>query len=153
MAGVLGASITSGQVVTRTGRYRVFPIVGTAVAAAGLLMLSRLDAGTSTGTAALYMLVLGVGLGLTMQVLVLAVQNAVPYAQLGVATSAATLFRSIGGSLGTAILGAIFANRLANELATGLPGTTPAARALDSGAVDPAGLESLPRPVHDAYVG
>ena len=68
------------------------------------------------------MLVLGVGLGFVMQVLVLAVQNAVPYSQLGVATSSATLFRSIGGSLGTAILGAIFANRLADELAAKLPG-------------------------------
>ena len=73
------------------------------------------------------MFVLGVGLGLVMQVLILAVQNAVPYAQLGVATSAATLFRSIGGSLGTAILGAIFANRLTDELAAALP-STPAAR-------------------------
>ena len=84
------------------------------------------------------MLVLGLGLGFVMQVLVLAVQNSVPYAQLGIATSSATLFRSIGGSLGTAILGAIFANRLAHELASQLPAGSPATSSLTSGQVDPA---------------
>ena len=148
MAGLLMASIGSGQVITRTGRYRWFPILGTAIAAAGMLLLSRLDATTGTGEAAAYMFVLGVGLGLTMQVLVLAVQNAVPYAQLGMATSSATLFRSIGGSLGTAILGAIFANRLSHEL-----GTVPGARTLDTASLNPAQLESLPRTLRDAYVG
>jgi MFS family permease len=120
MLGLLAASITSGQIITRTGRYKVFPIVGTAVAAIGMYLLAQLEPDTSVVVAGLYMLDLGVGLGLVMQVLVLAVQNAVPYSQLGVATSAATLFRSIGGSLGTAILGAIFANRLANEQAAGV---------------------------------
>jgi EmrB/QacA subfamily drug resistance transporter len=115
MIGLLAASITSGRIISRTGRYRVFPIAGTAVAAVGMFLLSRLEPTTGTAEAAFYMLVLGVGLGLTMQVLVLAVQNSVPYSQLGVATSSATLFRSIGGSLGTSILGAIFAGRLAAE--------------------------------------
>jgi EmrB/QacA subfamily drug resistance transporter len=119
MAGLLAASIGSGQLISRRGRYKAFPIVGTAVAALGLLLLSGLDADTGTVEAGLFMLVLGAGLGFVMQVLVLAVQNAVPYSQLGVATSAATLFRSIGGSLGTAILGAVFANRLAHEQAAG----------------------------------
>jgi MFS family permease len=119
MLGLLAASITSGQVISRTGRYKAFPIAGTAIAAVGLYLLAQLEPDTGTVEAGLYMLILGVGLGLVMQVLVLAVQNAVPYSQLGVATSAATLFRSIGGSLGTAILGAIFANRLADEVATG----------------------------------
>jgi EmrB/QacA subfamily drug resistance transporter len=120
MLGLLAASITSGQIITRTGRYKVFPIVGTAVAAIGMYLLAQLEPDTSIVVTGLYMLDLGVGLGLVMQVLVLAVQNAVPYSQLGVATSAATLFRSIGGSLGTAILGAIFANRLVDEQAAGL---------------------------------
>ncbi len=93
------------------------------------------------------MLVLGVGLGLVMQVLVLAVQNAVPYSQLGVATSSATLFRSIGGSLGTSILGAIFANRLATELAS-LPAGSDVT-ALESGRADPPRCE-LPPDVHQA---
>jgi hypothetical protein len=152
MVGVLGASIGSGQIVSRTGRYRVFPIVGTAVAAVGMLLLSRLEADTSTAATALYMFVLGAGLGLVMQVLILAIQNAVPYAQLGVATSAATLFRSIGGSLGTAILGAIFSNRLAHELAAALP-ATPAARRLGSGGIEPSQIQSLPARLHDAYIG
>ena len=152
MVGLLGASIGSGQIIARTGRYRVFPIVGTAVAAVGMLLLSTLDADTTTAEAALYMFVLGVGLGLVMQVLILAVQNAVPYAQLGVATSSATLFRSIGGSLGTAILGAIFANRLTDELAAALP-STPAARRLGSGGFEPSQVQALPGPLHDAYIG
>jgi EmrB/QacA subfamily drug resistance transporter len=152
MVGVLGASIGSGQIIARTGRYRIFPICGTALAAVGMLLLSTLDADTTTAEAALYMFVLGVGLGLVMQVLILAVQNAVPYAQLGVATSAATLFRSIGGSLGTAILGAIFANRLTHELAAALP-STPAARRLGSGGFEPSQVQALPAPLHDAYIG
>ena len=98
------------------------------------------------------MLVLGLGLGFVMQVLVLAVQNAVPYSQLGVATSSATLFRSIGGSLGTAILGAIFANRLANELASQLPAGTPGASSLTSGQVNPSQVSSLPPALHDGFV-
>jgi len=152
MVGVLGASIGSGQIVTRTGRYRIFPIVGTAVAAVGLLLLSTLDEHTTGVESALFMFVLGAGLGLVMQVLILAIQNAVPYAQLGVATSAATLFRSIGGSLGTAILGAIFSNRLVNELSAALP-STPEAHKLSVGGMEPSQVKSLPTPLHDAYIG
>ena len=105
MGGLLVSSIVSGQIIARTGRYKVFPIAGTAVAALGMWLLSSLDETTASGVAALHMLVLGLGLGMVMQVLVLAVQNAVPYEKLGVATSGATLFRSIGGSLGVAVLG------------------------------------------------
>ena len=128
MAGVLIGSIGSGQIITATGRYKVFPIAGTAIATVGMLMLSRLDAGTSTLYATLAMFVMGLGLGLVMQVLVLAVQNAVDYAELGVATSGATLFRSMGGSLGTAVLGAIFTNRLTRR-ALGLAGRARSAAA------------------------
>jgi EmrB/QacA subfamily drug resistance transporter len=124
MAGLLVASIASGQVIARTGRYKAFPIAGTGLAVVGLLLLSRLDAATGTLEAGAYMLVLGLGLGLVMQVLILAVQNSVPYSDLGVATSGATLFRSIGGSIGTAILGAIFSTRLADELAARSPQKT-----------------------------
>jgi hypothetical protein len=122
----------------------VFPIVGTAVAALGMWLLSSLDASTGSGVAALHMLVLGLGLGLVMQVLVLASQNAVPYEQLGVATSGATLFRSIGGSLGTAVLGAIFTGRLTSELGS-------RGGAVGDG-VSPAQIDALPPPVHDAYI-
>ena len=99
------------------GRYKVFPIVGTAVMAVGLLLLSRLDGRDGLLLADLYMLVVGLGLGFVMQVLVLAVQNAVDYENLGVATSTATLFRSMGGAIGVPIFGAIFSNQLASELA------------------------------------
>jgi EmrB/QacA subfamily drug resistance transporter len=116
MGGMLTTSIISGQLISRTGRYKIFPIAGTAIMTLGLYLLSRLSAGSSTITASLLMLLLGVGLGMVMQVLVIAVQNAVEYKDLGVATSGATLFRLVGGSLGTAVLGAIFAARLTANL-------------------------------------
>jgi MFS family permease len=121
MVGLLVASIVSGQAIARTGRYKAFPIAGTALTVVGLLLLSGLDQSTGTVEAGAYMLVLGTGLGLVMQVLILAVQNSVSYSDLGVATSGATLFRSIGGSLGTAILGAIFSTRLSDQLAAHVP--------------------------------
>ena len=152
MVGLLAASIGSGQLISRTGRYKRFPILGTAISVVGLLLLSRLKPGTGSFEAGAYMLVLGVGLGFTMQVLVLAVQNSVPYSQLGVATSSATLFRSIGGSLGTAILGAVFANRLADELAAKLPKGSAGAASLASGQIDPEQLKLLPAALHDSYV-
>src|SRR5437588_7605063 len=124
MAGMLVTSIASGQLISRTGHYKIFPVLGTAVMTAGLFLLSRLSPQTSEATASLLMLVLGVGLGMVMQVLVIAVQNAVDYADLGVATSGATLFRLIGGSLGTAILGAIFAARPSANLDRLLPAAT-----------------------------
>jgi EmrB/QacA subfamily drug resistance transporter len=152
MAGLLTSSIASGQLISRTGRYKVFPILGTAISAVGLFLLSGLDPNTGSLEAASYMLVLGLGLGFVMQVLVLAVQNAVPYAQLGIATSSATLFRSIGGSLGTAILGAIFSNRLAHELASQLPAGSAASSSLSSGSVNPSQVSTLPPALHDGFV-
>jgi EmrB/QacA subfamily drug resistance transporter len=159
MGGLLVTSIVSGQIITRTGRYKPFPIAGTAVMVTGLLLLSGMSASTSRFTSSLFMFVLGLGLGLVMQVLVLAVQNAVDYTDLGVATSGATLFRSIGGSIGTAILGSIFTARLSSDLATGLRGV-PGASALAAhggGAgglahANPASLSKLPAPLHVAYV-
>ena len=148
MGGLLIASIGSGQLITRTGRYKVFPIVGTAVMVVGLYLLSLMDADTTVATASLYMFVLGLGLGLVMQVLVLAVQNAVPYSELGVATSGATLFRSIGGSFGASVLGAIFAAQLTRNLAQEFPGQTGSG----AGHFDPSSLAQLPPAVHDAYV-
>jgi EmrB/QacA subfamily drug resistance transporter len=148
MGGLLFTSILSGQVITRTGRYRWFPIAGTAIGVLGLLLLARLDRSTSTALAALYMLVLGMGLGMVMQVLVLAVQNSVEYEQLGVATSGATLFRSIGGSVGTAVLGAVFTNKLSDALA----GSLPPGAAANLGGLDPSALERLPAAVRDGYL-
>jgi EmrB/QacA subfamily drug resistance transporter len=118
MLGVLVTSIGSGQAISRIGRYKAFPVVGTLVMSIGLMLLSQLGVGTGTATASLYLLVLGCGLGLTMQVLVLAVQNAVPYAVLGAATSGVTLMRGVGGSVGTAVFGSIFTHRLTEELSS-----------------------------------
>jgi MFS family permease len=148
MAGVLVSSITSGNLISKTGRYRVFPIIGTAVAALGMILLSRLAVSTPIWVAVLYMLVLGLGLGLVMQVLVLAAQNAVPYKLLGVATSGSTLFRQIGGAIGVSIFGAIFANRLATELADRLP----ARGAHIPAAASPAIVNKLPDAVRQPYI-
>ena len=147
MAGVLITSITSGNLISRTGRYKPFPIMGTAVAALAIFLLSRLAVSTPIWLAAIYMLVLGLGLGMVMQVLVLAAQNAVPYEMLGVATSGSTLFRQIGGSIGVSIFGAIFANRLATELADRLPHGVhvPAA-------ANPAIVQRLPEAIRQPYI-
>ncbi|HJR65870.1 MAG TPA: MDR family MFS transporter [Gemmatimonadaceae bacterium] len=118
MGGMLTSSIVSGQLISRTGRYKLFPIVGTATMSVGLFLLSRMTVDTRITTILAMTLLLGLGMGLVMQVLVIAVQNAVDYRDLGVATSGNTLFRSIGGSVGTAALGAVFAARLGAELAT-----------------------------------
>jgi EmrB/QacA subfamily drug resistance transporter len=121
MAGLLMTSILSGQLISRTGRYKPFPIIGTGVMTAGLFMLSRLTTDTDTLVTSALMLIVGIGLGMVMQVLVIVVQNSVDYRDLGVATSGATLFRLVGGSLGTAALGAIFASRLTANLSRLLP--------------------------------
>ena len=147
MAGVLVTSILSGQLITRYGRYRPFPIAGTAIATVGLYLLSRLSTTTPTWVTALYMLVVGLGLGMVMQVLVLAAQNAVEYRLLGVATSGSTLFRQVGGSVGVSLFGAIFANRLAHELAGRLP-----VGAHLPAAANPAAVKRLPAVVHAPYV-
>ncbi len=116
MALVLTMSVWSGRRISKTGRYRPYPIAGTIIMTAGIFLLSRLTETTPYWEAAVYMALVGAGLGLTMQVMVLAVQNAVPFRDLGTATSAATFFRSIGGSVGLAVFGAIFTNRLAASL-------------------------------------
>ena len=129
MLGVLVTSTGSGFLISRYGRYRAFPIAGTAIAAVALYLLSTLEVATATEVAAGYMLLLGLGLGLVMQVLVLAAQNAVDYRLLGVATSGATLFRQVGGSIGVSAFGAIFTNELGRELAQSSPGRHTRARA------------------------
>jgi EmrB/QacA subfamily drug resistance transporter len=117
MAGLLVAAITSGRAISRIGRYRPFPIAGTATLVVGMFLLSRLGVDTPPWVASIYMLIVGVGIGLVMQVLVLVVQNDARPENIGVATSTATFFRSVGGSFGVAIFGTIFASRLADELA------------------------------------
>jgi EmrB/QacA subfamily drug resistance transporter len=121
MVGLLIASVGSGRRITTTGRYKRFPIIGTAVTAVALGLLATLGADTPYWRTALFMLTLGAGIGLVMQVMVLAMQNSVDPRDMGVATSSATFFRSMGGTFGTAIFGTVLANRLASELAQRLP--------------------------------
>ncbi|WP_412540361.1 MDR family MFS transporter [Longispora sp. K20-0274] len=123
VGGMLLTSITSGQLISRTGNYRIYPVVGTVVTAGGLFLLSRMDEHTSAPVYSSYFFVLGAGLGLVMQVLVIAVQNSVGYRDLGVATSGVTFFRSIGGSFGVSVFGTIFSNRLKATLGDARPGT------------------------------
>ncbi|MET8984504.1 MFS transporter [Nonomuraea wenchangensis] len=146
MAGMLTMSIVSGQIISRTGKYRFLPIAGTLLASAGLVLLSTMTERSSLLTMGVYLLVLGVGLGMTMQVLVIVVQNAVDFKDLGVATSGATFFRSIGGSFGVAALGAVFTATLNSDLREALrgarlpPGFEP--RRVQE---DPTAIQRLPR--------
>jgi EmrB/QacA subfamily drug resistance transporter len=151
MAGLLTASIGSGQLISRYGRYKLFPIAGTALTAVGLFLLSTLGPTTNQFVSSSYMVVLGAGLGLVMQVLVLAVQNSVSYRDLGTATSVATFFRSIGGSFGVAIFGTIFNNTLNHNLSRVLPSGAGAA-ALSGGHASPAALDRLPTALHTAII-
>ncbi|HEV3052843.1 MAG TPA: MFS transporter [Longimicrobium sp.] len=152
MGGMLVSSIASGQLISRWGRYKVFPVVGTAVMAVGLVLLSRMDEHTTLTGASFNMLVLGLGLGLVMQVLVIAVQNAVDYRDLGVATSGTTLFRLIGGSLGTAAFGAIFSMGLRARLMATLPPGAAGGEGGGAGGLSPQMLASLPAGVRALYV-
>jgi EmrB/QacA subfamily drug resistance transporter len=151
MAGFLTLSISSGIVIAKSGRYRLFPVAGTAIVALGLFLLSRMTQATGTTSQVLYLIVLGVGLGSVVQVLVLVTQNAVPHSDLGVATSGATFFRSIGGSFGTAIFGAVFANVLIGRLAAHLHGIR-LPHGFASSEVTPAMLARLPDAVRTGFV-
>jgi EmrB/QacA subfamily drug resistance transporter len=151
VGGLLITSIGSGQLIARTGRYKIYPIVGTAVLCVALFLLSRLDEFTSTAVTSTDFFVLGISLGLILQVLVIAVQNSADYADLGAATSGVTFFRSIGGAFGVSVFGAIFSNRLASELASALHGVTlPPGFKIASAAADPELLKQLPAAIQAA---
>ncbi|KUN02792.1 MFS transporter [Streptomyces yokosukanensis] len=149
--GLLIASIFSGNVVSKTGKYRIFPIVGSLVMGVGLYLMSLMGPGTGVALESVYMFVLGVGIGLSMQVLTIAVQNTVDYADLGTATSGVTFFRTLGSSFGTAVFGTIYTNTLAPKLkdaigaAVGAGGVDPAT--VSRAATSPVGLHKLPSPV------
>lgn len=121
LVGLLVMSIGSGRYISRTGRYRWFPLAGTTLVTIGLILLSHLGAHTSLAVVGLYILVFGAGLGLFIQVLTLVVQNAVPMRQMGVATSSVTFFRSMGGAIGASALGAVLTAQIGDELARTLP--------------------------------
>jgi EmrB/QacA subfamily drug resistance transporter len=151
--GLLLTSITSGQLISRFGRYKIYPIIGTALMVIALLLLSRLSQTTSSAQMNLYFFILGLSLGLILQVLVIAVQNSADYADLGTATSGATFFRSIGGAFGVAICGSVFSNRLATELMRALAGV-PLPPHFNPAAVqsNPAVLRKLPAALHAAVL-
>ncbi len=154
MAGLMTTSIGSGIIITRTGRYKIFPIAGTAIVAIGLYLLSTMDASTSRLTSSAYMVFLGLGMGMIIQVMVLAVQNSVDYADMGTATAVESFVRSMGGSFGVAIQGAILTNRLDYYLPRLLPpGTPPAiAHAAATVSASPELLHRMPPAVQAAVV-
>ena len=143
MAGIVVSSVVVGRVISRTGRYRWYPVAGTALMTVAMGLLATMNADTSRTTASWFVALLGVGLGTVMPVMILAVQNAVDQRDLGTATSAATFSRSMGGSFGVALFGAILASRLAHQL----PGVD--AEALQA---SPSQLRTLPPAAHQAVV-
>jgi EmrB/QacA subfamily drug resistance transporter len=149
MVTLLICSIVSGRRISATGRYRRFPIIGTALIAVSLFLFSFVGVHTPYWVGAIFMALLGAGLGLTMQVLVLAVQNAVQYSDLGAATSLATFARSIGGSIGVAVFGSVFNNRLAANLPKHIPQVALRALHGTSVAANPAQVKDLPALVRD----
>lgn len=149
MGGIVVASVVSGQLISRTGRYRVYPVLGGAVSAAGMWLLSRLETDTPRLEYGIWQAVLGLGIGLVMPVLILAVQNAVPPSDLGTATSAHNYFRQIGGSVGAAVFGTLFADRLADALAVRLPA---GAGLPDPESITPQAVHAMPPALRDGYI-
>ncbi|PVD04276.1 MFS transporter [Streptomyces sp. CS014] len=149
MLGIVGGSIASGQLITRTGRYRIYPIVGSAVSVVGMGLLSLLEADTSPLAYSFYQAVLGLGIGLVMSVLVLAVQNSVRPSDLGTATSANNYFRQIGGSVGAAIFGTLLAGRLSDALGVRLP---TGAELPDPESITPQIVHAMEPALRDAYI-
>jgi len=146
MFGMLVISLVVGQAITKTGKYRIYPIIGTAVMAGGSLLLSTLAVDTTRFASACYMVVLGAGMGFLMQVTMLVAQNSVELKDMGVASSSATLFRTIGGSFGVALFGALFNNRVTETMTkANLPMSG------KSGQTSPAALKQAPPNVQDAY--
>jgi EmrB/QacA subfamily drug resistance transporter len=151
VAGLLVASIGSGRVVTATGHYKIFPIVGTAVAAGGMALLSLMSLHSTRLDNGVYMAVLGVGIGLVMQILVLAVQNDAAPRDLGTATAATNYFRQLGGCLGSGIVGALFAHGLESKLARLLPAGK-SARVPSVAVLTPRVLSRMPPALAHAFV-
>lgn len=147
MGGLLLTSIISGRIISRSGKYRLFPIAGTLLASLGMGLLTTITTTSPTWHLYLFTCVMGMGLGMVMQVLVLAVQNTVPTNLLGVATSAVTLFRSVGGSIGVALFGAVFSGVLKTGLEQQLPPGTELPRTMN-----PDAIQHLPEPLHHDYL-
>ncbi|MCX4406764.1 MFS transporter [Streptomyces sp. NBC_01764] len=151
MGGIVGASVVCGQLISRTGRYKIYPVLGSALSALGMWLLSRLEVDTPRLQYSIWMAILGTGIGMVMPVLVLAVQNSVRPADLGTATSANNYFRQIGGSVGAAIFGTLFAHRLSDALADRLPAHKGTGLP-DPDAITPQLVHSLPGALRDGYI-
>ena len=140
MIGILAVTITSGRIITKTGKYKIFPILGTIAMSIGLLLMAQLEVDTPYWQLSIYSIILGAGLGASMQTIVIALQNAVDFKDLGIATSSNTFFRSLGGAFGTAIFGTILSQQIGKNLESGfkeLALTNPEAISkLDSTVVD-----------------
>ncbi|MGM1016050.1 MAG: MDR family MFS transporter [Actinomycetota bacterium] len=154
MVGLMGTSIGSGLAIAKTGKYKIYPIVGTILTGIAMLALTTLAATTPIWLICVYLFVFGAGLGLIMQVVVLVVQNAVPAQEIGTATSTNNYFREVGASLGVAVFGTLFTTRLTENLlgVFGDAGATPDEAAGAAATIDPATLNSLPDEVRDGIV-
>jgi EmrB/QacA subfamily drug resistance transporter len=153
--GIFSTSITSGQLITRTGRYKIFPVIGAVVMTGAMVLLSRLDVDTPFWQVAIFEYLFGAGLGFTMQTIVTAVQNSVEYRDMGAATSSTTFFRQMGGSVGAAVFGAVLSSRLAHYLAEQLAraGINPGAGGPPIEANDVQGIQHLAEPVKSIVLG
>ncbi|MCX5427815.1 MFS transporter [Streptomyces sp. NBC_00257] len=149
MGGIVIASVVSGQLISRTGRYRIHPILGSGLSVVGMWLLSRLETDTPWLEYSIAQAVLGIGIGLIMPVLVLAVQNSVAPADIGSATSANNYFRQIGGSVGAAVFGTLFAGRLADALAVRLPS---GADLPDPESITPQLVHAMEPALRDSYI-
>ncbi|MFE5658755.1 MFS transporter [Streptomyces sp. NPDC056517] len=154
MGGIVIASVVSGQLISRTGHYKIYPLLGGALSVLGMWLLSRMDADTPRLQYSLWQAVLGTGIGLVMPVLVLAVQNSVRPSDLGTATSAHNYFRQIGGSVGAAVFGTLFASRLDDALGDRLTGVLAggATSLPPAESITPQTVHTLPPAVRDAYI-
>jgi hypothetical protein len=153
IVGLMMTTVGSGIAITKTGRYKIFPILGTGLLTVGMILLATLSGATSNVLILLYMLLVGIGIGFVMQVLVIVIQNAVEHRDLGTATSSASFFRSIGGTFGTSIFGAVFASQVARRMPqdvhTGaLSGMSPTTLMSDG----PAQLRELPATIHAGVI-
>jgi EmrB/QacA subfamily drug resistance transporter len=155
IVGIFSTSITSGRLITRTGRYKIFPIIGAGLLVVALLLLSRLGVDTPYWQVALFEYLFGAGLGLTLQTIITAVQNAIPYQDMGAATSSTTFFRQMGGSIGAAVFGAVLSSRLIHYLSEDLAraGIRPGGGGVAVNANNVQAIQHLAEPVKGVVLG
>ncbi|MBW9095297.1 MFS transporter [Microbacterium jejuense] len=154
MVGVMGTSIASGLLITKTGKYKLFPIVGTVIVGIAMILMTTLTAATPIWLICVYLFLFGVGLGCIMQVVVLVVQNAVPASDLGTATSTNNYFREVGAALGTAVFGTLFTTRLTENLTKVFTdaGATAEQAGQATSTIDPSVLNELPDAIRTGVV-